>query len=666
MQSLEARRNKLAYNKDIIFVIIILAFITTTGFIFEESDDFFDIDKHIIKSEDEIMDEDPFKNVPTRNNFDNETLQQRAIDPEEDLKISEIGSIVFILAGTFVVILIISLVIAIKKASNIVFVIMMALFVFIVIGIIFLIMPVGDIERELYSRNEKIWEAKNLETFVNSVSEETRIISQRDKDKKILTERFTVANFNENYMDKIINIVDAALMTGAIRSESIMIEFVDRATAEKFKEEVFESRRSYQILKGRYETGQFATNNISYRNGYLMQDNKFIFISFGEKPAIEKVFNTILSNYPIEYRLEDKKPPEIEILSQKTINKSGMKFAISDDESGLNQLDIIVLGAEFSASEDCRIDNIYNEKESKYVCVLKDIQEDENFFTIIVSDREKNNLKKEVEYILDTESPEIKVVAKNREDVRILVTDDKGVDEESIWMKADGKSINIARYCQKAAETLVCSIQLGDETTSENIQFKARDIAGNIAKAGIVIDITPPLIEFLAPIDIYSIDGNIEIIISDNASDIKEIKVSINSRTEDICTSITRQRYRCRTALSSDTNNNLIEIAATDVNNNIAELEKEIIIDNTPPEIKIIDYSENVIRFLIRDSISGIDTERITIEGNRFEITDICEKRNVKTSEYQCSLQIDLESFVRIIALDIAGNIQDSTLSVEG
>ena len=575
-----------------------------------------------------------------------ESIKTEAIDVERDLSLSEIESLMILLAILFGLVVLMSLLSAMKKISTLILIVGLV-GVFLAAALIgFEMFMRSGFLGDIYSSADYLWEDIGLDEFMRRELTDIPHSYSRDIDPLRLGNIFSVS-------DRYLSVIDKAIsdiwQSNEHHRESIMIEFDTRNDANNFVNQVFIEENKIGLRRGSYSQGIFRTDEERYRRGFLMVDNRFVFLSFSDEPFSDNLFNYIMESYPEQYMVNDNRPPVIEIVSPKITNIDEIVFKVSDRESGLNQLSISVLSAKFNPVEDCRRNN--NVRHDEFICTARELQEGRNNFVIIASDRERNNVKMDVEYTLDTEKPVIEISSRTISKVMVRVTDNLGIERDDIIAKTNGRDLNGRRYCNFVSSSFMCEFPIQGET----MKIVATDKAGNRAEKEVEIDFTIPIINFINPENEYTNNKELEFFISDEKSGLRTVNVEINGAKVNICSVVDSRRQRCRYELTE--NKNTIKVIAEDNSGNVLEYEKEFLFDESLPSITIISTSNNILEFYIRDEISGINTEWVFVNGGTFLVEDICTRENIG---FRCTYNIRTQdNEARIRVSDNAGNINE-------
>ena len=575
-----------------------------------------------------------------------ESIKTDSIDVERDLSLSEIESLFILLAILFGLVILISVLSAMKKISTLILVVGL-IGVFLAAALIgFEMFMRSGFLGDIYSSADYLWEDIGLDEFMRRELTDIPHSYSIEIDPLRLSNIFSVS---DSYLRAIDKALSDIWQSDEYHRESIMIEFNTRNDANNFVNQIFIEENKIGLRRGSYSQGIFRTEEERYRRGFLMVDNRFVFLSFSEEPFSDNFFSYMMESYPEQYMVSDNRPPTIDIVSPKITNINEIVFKVSDRESGLNQLSISVLNAKFNPVDDCIRNN--NVRYDEFICKARELQEGRNNFVIIASDRERNNVKMDVEYVLDTERPIIEISSRTTNKVIARITDNHGIERDEIIAKTNNGDLSGRRYCNLVSSSFLCEFPIQGET----MKIKATDKAGNRAEKEVEIDFTIPIINFINPRDEYTNSKELEFFISDEKSGLRTVNVEINGARVNICSVVDSRRQRCRYELKE--NENIIKVIAEDNSGNFLEYEKEFLFDESLPSITIISNSNDALEFYIRDEISGINTEWVFVNGGTFLVEDLCIRENVG---FRCTYNIrtqDNEARIRIS--DNARNINE-------
>ncbi len=321
------------------------------------------------------------------------------IDPEEDLMLNEIINIGTTMLIAFSIVLLISLIAALKESSGSI----------LIIGIVIAIMVAGStgviyvaestiIAESLQRTDEEFWEAITISDFELDVLEDISGYSEREIVPEALSQELSLV---EDIGHEVIE--NATLHEWSDEDysrELFIIEFSDHMIATVFTDLFLEVERSIDLRNSVVFAGRFESENPNYQVATLMEGDRFIFLSFSSELHSLYAMNRILSDFPERYSTGDTTAPSVEEINpyQGVANESDLSFEVYDMESGINPLSIRVVGIDepFDPLKDCR--EMDTDDEDRYLCTIEDAIEEEGSFTIIVSDNEMNNEQYSIEY----------------------------------------------------------------------------------------------------------------------------------------------------------------------------------------------------------------------------------------------------------------------------
>ncbi|MFP4656265.1 MAG: hypothetical protein ACLFNK_01680 [Candidatus Woesearchaeota archaeon] len=193
--------------------------------------------------------------------------------------------------------------------------------------------------------------------------------------------------------------------TDPYEREVYMIEFINNVAARTFKENIFEKRSTERLRRYEIEYGMISSPDRLYKRGFVMREDRFLFIIFGTEMHSLYAANGILNHFPERYWIGDNTPPELDVSApEKKTEENVIKIAFSDGESGINPMSLNITNIQHRTDQlkDCR--KIRGIEYDSFECTFEDVLKEGNgSITIIISDNEMNNVKKNIEYELITE-----------------------------------------------------------------------------------------------------------------------------------------------------------------------------------------------------------------------------------------------------------------------
>lgn len=656
----------------IIITFLALAFSVSANILspFEDVTNDIDVDDYWLDEDETIQTRDyaPDAHETNEQNL-KETDYEEGIDFEEELGVNQIINFLIITASAIIIFVAIAFLMSLKKFSGFALMILSIVVMVFAAGIVTVIFTNSNFFTQwIYGDDEALWKDKKIEIF--NLGDVKDMPLQYDHSE-------TIEELN-TYMsippESVLEIEEAKHYAWADNQnsrEAVIIEFADSDAAKKFVNTVFDSKAKLSMRREDYEWGELTVaKDGQYQNPYLMQENKFVFMVFGDKEYSENTLNKIIDYYPEEYHYKnDDKGPIIEIISpdEKFITSEKIEFKIIDEKSGINPLSISIINTKtkFDPTTHCRSSS---EDSKEYTCILPNgIDAKKDSFRIYASDLEHNYANKEILYFFDNEKPSIKIFGEGEigEVFIFEVIDNHNSSIKQVSIKSSKQNNDLSEECNKADGRWLCNIQTTKYIGQGEVSFSiiAIDIAGNIAqqKVTTIIDTKLPYIEFINPIGEMSNENVLEFNIKDDESGIDENLIIVelnNKKTKDLCQKVNNNYFKCKEREILTSGINTLKVIAKDFKNNELIFEKNIEIDSENPSVVILsadNVAESNLRFALQDLNSGISMDNIIINGNSFEVGDICESEGAR---FICEYNLDLSSGkVLITAWDNANNV---------
>ncbi len=673
--------NNIFYNNTIMhkkMILVVLFFLVLLLATFAETDDLddFNLDSYIQNNEDQIGDYDPYGHTINETKpLDSDGLfKTKGISSELDVEVGKMKDIVKMSIAFFAVLILIAILVSLKKFSGIFLVIVMVVIVFVVailVGVVFTNQNL--ITHAMYNNDASKWGNITINDFVVSKTSMKGTVYNHDD---TLAELQNMIDFSDDaFSDSIVNEKHYIIENSGNKQETIIIEFVDNKELRAFLNSAFTPLRKFSVQKEEVLWGKLDSPVEEYATSYVMEENNFLFLMFGSNELTTATASEIINSYPSVYRYtNDINPPTIKLLQPDSLytSKNLVSLEVIDKESGLNVNEISVFGIAGKLKSDFACER----QEASYdyfVCDLKQsLREGENSIIISATDRNNNNVKKELTLYLDTQKPIIKLYENELVDELVFdVTDNLPITGDQIQLRFNNKEKVLGSRCvlrdsssKDAAKFLLCRIDVASFSSQgkTNIDIIAIDSAGNSARKKIqtIIDTIPPFIEQLTTTsEVYVKDETFEFFLIDSESgiDASSISLKLNNKQErKTCPKLSNSKYFCRVALNPG--DNVFDISVSDVKGNFLTTSFTVKQDAKPPQIELLDSVAQVngsIRFRIWDDVSGINLNEISINGNYFEVLDICEP---VSTYYYCKYSLDLSSKLAIISVsDNANNL---------
>ncbi len=332
--------------------------------------------------------------IRIREEFTQEEMERMAIDPEDDLLLSEIKDVFIVMALSFFGVIIISLVAALKSVSP------TALIVGVGLAMVFSLLVGGFYAIEstmlfeiLGDRDGEFWEGVSADSFnlsnVADLGEPSRIASSGGHIVNMLNLRAHVGD------DMISNASLYRWETDDYTRDVFILEFMNEIVSRSFREYFFipvseERVRGYVAQHGLVDS---ATKR--YRRGFLMLEDRFVILVFGTEMHSKHAMARVLNHFPERHWIADENPPIIEVLETDDDDDKGLKIRLSDKMSGVDPMSLQIknLDTGIDPLKDCREEK--GTELNSYICSIGEISlEETGPITIIVSDYEMNNAKK--------------------------------------------------------------------------------------------------------------------------------------------------------------------------------------------------------------------------------------------------------------------------------
>ena len=369
------------------FLSLIIASQYAHGFLFD--DDF--VDKETGRDD----------RITAREKFSQDDVEEASIDLEEDLLFSEIKDIATIMTLAFAVVIIISLIAAVKMVSAYAIVIGLglALIAAAVAGGIYAVE--STMVMQLITQDDtEHWRGMEASSIDLSNLDDLGDPEVMTSEGSHLVDRMML---NARMGDDIIkNSTLHRWATGHYKREAYVIEFINDIAAYSFRDLFFEPIRTVDVRRYTAEFGVVQSSMDYYDRGFLMHEDRFIILVFGSEMHSLHAMNSILHHFPERYWIDDDTEPELHVLTPDgETDENILRIRFSDIGSGVNPMSLRITNLEkdIDPMRGCRQRS--GKDYDSYECTFNDVlKEGVNSITVIISDNELNNVKKNIEYEL--------------------------------------------------------------------------------------------------------------------------------------------------------------------------------------------------------------------------------------------------------------------------
>lgn len=607
--------------------------------------------------------------------------------PSSGIDMENIQGITWIMLITLFIMILVAALMSLYRMNPLFMFVLIGVILF-VFGIVFsLTTPQQNFFSDIFMQDS--WEDTHIENFTSIRQMKSMKLTSEDESNSIITKYIDIpGNFTEQ---SIQNSKNYRWEDENTAQEMQILEFYDKDSANVFVERYLSPVRKYYVDREIiYEMDQKDVDIGQERNSYYFNEERFVFLIFGEQDMAIDTAKRVVEDYPeptpTRKIIDDRESPKIRFMQPRDkqyTNKKEIIFGIQDNK----KIDIDSLTTRYngkSSSElvprrDCES---MGKKDDVFLCrhTLKDLMPGKKTYRITVSDEDGNQVQDIIEFTFDTQRPEIEDLNifhysyVKGEDITFTAKDKvSGIDIRNSTITLSGKRSGLQNFCTDIMDGIDCTIPIKDQIKEgmNKIVIRIKDKAGNLAQAirSFNLDAKEPSIEIIRPEStVYTDDSMIRFTIQDNNSGVDFNSIDVLG-TSNIFNPI-RDCRKLEEIIECNMNGgflqgkNNLQINAEDNSGNKATIEKIFYYDTESPIIRLDSgniTNSKTLKFELYDMTSPIDKDFFEQQGleNFISIRDNC-ITNQKI--LRCNVIAGLEegqNSYKLSIKDSAGNIQE-------
>ncbi|MFP4401068.1 MAG: hypothetical protein ACLFPQ_04270 [Candidatus Woesearchaeota archaeon] len=588
--------------------------------------------------------------------------------------LQEIEYIMWVMLIGFFIIIVLSAVFSMHKVNPLFLIVISALVVF--IFLMFSSLTINKDNPFARAFLKDAWNEMAIDDFKLEELEDIKL-KEKQEDREIISEKI------DKYLTSPEEFTEARSYEWIeSKRQVIVVEFIDQPTLYKYAEKYLKPNYSFTFSTEKIFQIEFEEEK-DYPNAIYFNEDRFLFLIFGETEYSENAIDKIVETYPKEESFfKDTQKPIITILQPADNGFTDSKdiiFEITDNSQiELNTIEIKNLNI-FDPSLNCQ------SIRKGYACSIRNInqKQGQNTITITAEDKSGNRMKKTIDFIYDQKLPEM--IDFNIEDysyinnnfISFSVKDDiSGINIKKSTATISGYKESLNSHCNKVEDYLFCNIDAGNHLKQglNKVHLEIKDMAGNslFVTSNFNYDNAPPEITLKMPSEEkrYHNKKIISFSVKDMISGTKEILVKGTKgfkSKEDNC----KQKAKIHECTFEGEElrqgmNTLLIISTDNLENENSE-SINFIYDTEEPEIRIntneITNKKNL-EIKLKDKISDIDMQFLntTSPDSLKEITDLNEICLRTNRTITCSFDDVLEegfNNIKIEIRDLAGNYKN-------